>query len=203
MSSTSRESSMSHSTSNNSTFFDLIRLPMLIVDEICPEYAASGSCAEDCSLKHGLVCPICCFYVLNYDDSNQRTSHFRECYKNLQNTFNLRRDFSKDAQCCVCLESVTHSEQYVFAVMDCCGHCLCGQCARSWFEKENKCTCPICRRIPDSIFDSTLWPSNEHERMSLIKALHDTVVASQKVENKIDDEALEVIKASDGKKEIC
>lgn len=74
--------------------------------------------------------------------------------------------------CAICLKKPEASVLFdAFAKIRVCGHIFCAVCLLSWFEKDPRINCPICRRGATyvSLIFACRSPNNEDEEARLTK----------------------------------
>ncbi|KAL7677427.1 hypothetical protein ACOME3_003666 [Neoechinorhynchus agilis] len=154
----------------SATLLDVLEAPLDLSANVCPVFASTGICTNQCKIRHGIRCHICSYFVISKDDPLQRDLHYQRCFQHAQKIEKLQNECSKDMECCVCFEIVSQkSVNRSFAIRENCSHCMCSECATRWHHGEMKQTCPVCRIISENIVFSKFWFSNQTEKDAIFQ----------------------------------
>nr|NP_001123332.1 zinc finger protein ZF(C3H/RING)-1 [Ciona intestinalis]FAA00093.1 TPA: zinc finger protein [Ciona intestinalis] len=153
-------------------------------NDLCP-FALNGECGngENCAYVHGLLCDMCCLYILHPSDVLQQEKHKEECIKyheeDMLESFKVAE--SREIACGICMEVVwekADEKDRKFGILENCNHTFCLDCIRKWrsakaFNNTVVRACPQCRVSSSFVTPSERWIEDKEEKKKLIQGYKD------------------------------
>eukprot|EP00891_Asterochloris_glomerata_P002939 jgi/Astpho2/2939/e_gw1.00050.135.1_t len=147
---------------------------------LCGQFQSSGQCArgQRCPLVHGLLCQVCGRFALHPYSEEASVAHTADCQGRHARLASIAA--SQEVECGICYERVMgklRPGERRFGLLAC-EHPFCLACIRGWrshtdggADIDNAVrTCPVCRQASWFVTPSSVWPSNQAERLRIIEA---------------------------------